>query len=238
MKKLGLLRELSKYPVFDNRKVRALTGKSRGYVKLFIYRWKKEGLIKEIERDKYTVHEDPLLIASNLTWPSYISGWAALRYHNLTEQLPTVIHVVTTRGRKRRKLEFGGAQVVFIRVKPRSFFGFEKIQLGGFDVFMAEPEKALVDSALLRQASFSEVAEVTRNNFKSLDFGKLVDHLLKIENGALARRFGYLLEKLGAKAQGRLRKFIGKGYTRLDYAMPAKGRKNERWMVVDNVGLR
>ena len=238
MKKIELLRELTKYPVFDNKRVRALTGKSGAYAKLFVYRWKKEGLIKEIERDKYTVHEDPLLIASNLTWPSYISGWAALRHHNLTEQLPTAIHVVTTRARKQRKIEFGAARIVFIRVKPRSFFGFEKIQLGGLDVFMAEPEKALIDSALLRQASFSEVADVTRSNLKSLDVGKLVDHLLKIENGALARRFGYLLEKLGAKAQGKLRKFVGRSYTRLDYAMPAEGKKDERWMVMDNVGLR
>ncbi|MCQ8898325.1 MAG: hypothetical protein NQU48_02650 [Hadesarchaea archaeon] len=62
---------------------------------------KREKLIREIERNKYTLHEDPLLIASSITWPSYISCWAALSHHHLTEQLRTAIHVVTTRSRKR-----------------------------------------------------------------------------------------------------------------------------------------
>lgn len=237
-KKLELMRELEKYAVFGNKKVRELIGKDRAYTKLVVYRWKREGLIREIERDKYTVHGDPLLIASNLTWPSYISCWAALRHHDLTEQLPVTIHVVTTRSRKQREIAFGHARIVFIRTKPSYLFGFEKIRLGGLDVFMAEPEKALIDSALFRRVSFSEIAEMVRENFKSIDVGKLIDHLLKIGNSASAKRFGYLLERIGAGTRGKLGKFIGRSYTKLDYAMPAKGKKSEQWMVIDNVGVR
>lgn len=238
MKKLELLRELEKYAVFGNKKVRELTGKGSAYTKLVVYRWKKDGLIREIERDKYTMHEDPLLIASNLTWPSYISCWAALRHHGFTEQLPATVHVITPRSRKRREITFGGAKIVFIKVKQSSFFGFDKLQRDGFEIFMAEPEKALVDSVLFHQISFSEVADMARKNFKSINVGKLVDHLLKIGDSALAKRFGFLLEKLGAETRGKLRKFIGKSYTKLDYAMPAEGKKNGRWMVIENVGLR
>jgi len=237
MKKLEILKELGKYPVFNNKKVGEFIGKESRYTKLVVYRWKREGLIKEIERDKYTMHDDPLLVASSLTWPSYISCWAALRHHNLTEQLPMTIHVVTTRSRKRREIGFGHARIVFIRTKPACFFGFEKIQLGGLDVFMAEPEKALIDSALFQQVSFSEVAEIVGKNFKSIDAKKFVDYLLRLKNSALAKRFGYLFEKLGAGTREELRKFVGRSYTKLDYAMPAKGKTNERWMVIDNVGL-
>lgn len=180
MKKIELLRELGKIPTFNNKRVRELMGKDNRYTWLVVHRLKKEGLIREIERDKYTVHDDPLLVASSLTWPSYISCWAALRHHDLTEQLPTAIHVVTTRSRKRREVAFGGARIVFIRTKPRCFFGFEKIQRDGLDVFVAESEKALIDSALFRQVSFSELADMTRKNFKSIDVGKLIEHLLKI----------------------------------------------------------
>jgi len=237
MKKLGLLRELEKYAVFGNKKVREMTGKNGAYTKLVVYRWKKDGLIAEIERDKYTVHRDPLLIASNLTWPSYISCWAALRHHGFTEQLPTVIHVVTTRSRKRREITFGGAKVVFIKVKPSSFFGFDKLPRDGLEIFMAEPEKALLDSVLFRQISFSEVADIVEKNFKSIEAEKLVNHMIKIGNSTLAKRFGFLLEKLGAETHRKLGKFVGRSYTKSGYAMSPDGKKSERWMVRDNVGL-
>jgi len=238
MKKLEILRELEKYAVFGNKKVGELTGKDRAYTKLVIYRWKHEGLIKEIERDRYTMHDDPVLIASGLTWPSYISCWAALRYHGLTEQLPTVIHIVTTRSRKRREITFGEARLVFIKVRPPSFFGFDKLRRDGLEIFMAGPEKALIDSVLFRKVSFSEVADIVRKNLKSVDVGKLIDYLIKIGDSALAKRFGFLLEKLGAETHRKLGKFVGRSYTKLDYAMSPEGKKSERWMVIDNVGLR
>jgi predicted transcriptional regulator of viral defense system len=238
MKKLELLRELGKTPTFNNKRVRELIGKDSAYTWLVVHRMKRDGLITEIEKDKYTVHEDPLVVASSLTWPSYISCWAALRHHGLTEQLPTAIHVVTTRSRKRREVEFGNARIVFIRTKPSCFFGFGKTRLGGLEVFVAEPEKALVDSALFRRVSFSEIADIVRENFKSIDASKLIGHLLKIGNSASAKRFGYLLECLGVETYGKLGKFVGRSYTKLDYARPAKGKKSERWMVMDNVGVR
>ncbi len=237
MKKNELLRELERYAVFGNKKVRELTGKDSAYTKLAVYRWKKEGLIREIERDKYTVHDDPFIIASNLTWPAYISCWAAIRHHNLTEQLPTTIHVVTTRSRKQREIFFGNTRIVFIKTKPSRFFGLEKIQRNEFQIFVAEPEKALVDSALFRQISFSEITEIVRQNLKAIDTKKLINYLLKISDGALVKRFGYLLEKLGVGAYEKLGKFVGDSYTKLDYAMPVEGKKIVRWMVIDNVGL-
>ncbi|MEW5995717.1 MAG: hypothetical protein AB1744_15160, partial [Candidatus Zixiibacteriota bacterium] len=76
-KKIELLRELEKRAVFGNKEIKDLTGKDGAYTKLIVYRLKRDGLIKEIERDKYTVHDDPFLVASKIVWPSYISCWAA-----------------------------------------------------------------------------------------------------------------------------------------------------------------
>jgi predicted transcriptional regulator of viral defense system len=238
MKKIELLRELEKYAVFGNKKVEGITRKPRTYTKLMIYRLKREGLIKEVERDKYTVYEDPFIIASNLTWPSYISCWAALRHHNLTEQLPTTIHMVTTRSRKRREITFGQARIIFVRTKPHRFFGFKKIRFDRVDVFIAEPEKALIDSVLFRRVSFSEITDMVRKNLGSIDVEKLVDYLVRTGDSACAKRFGYLLEQMGVRVHGRLGKFVGRSYTVLDYARPAEGKGDERWMVIDNVGIR
>jgi predicted transcriptional regulator of viral defense system len=148
-----------------------------------------------------------------------------------------VTHVVTTRARKRREIEFGHARIVFIRTKPSILFGYEKVRLGGLEGFMAEPEKALIDSAFFRQISFSEIADMVKTNLNSINAEKLVRHALRIGDGALAKRFGFLLEHLGAGVYGKLRKFAGKSYTKLDYARPGGGKKSERWMVIDNVGL-
>jgi len=71
--KLELLRELAKLPVFSNKTVRDLIGKSSQYTRLVVYRMKREKLIKEIEKNKYTLHEDPLLVASHIVQPSYLS---------------------------------------------------------------------------------------------------------------------------------------------------------------------
>jgi predicted transcriptional regulator of viral defense system len=238
MKKLELLRELAKLPVFSNKTVRDLIGKSSQYTRLVVYRMKREKLIKQIEKNKYTLYEDPLLVASNISWPSYISCWAALSHHHLTEQLPTAIHVVTTRSRKRRELEFENARIIFIKTSPSRFFGFEKVPMGGLEIFMAEPEKALIDSALFHRVSFSEISEMVEKNLQSIDTEKLLNYLIRVDDGATAKRFGYLLERLGIESRKKLRKFVGKGYTVLDYALPTRGRRDERWMVRDNVDSR
>ena len=101
-----LLRELHKYPVFGVRIVANIINKGKDYAKLVVYRLKKAGLIFELERNRYTVHEDALLVASHVVWPSYLSGWTAIRYYNLTEQIPWKITVITTRSRKKREIKF------------------------------------------------------------------------------------------------------------------------------------
>src|SRR3989344_5954449 len=100
MKKIELIRELEKYPVLSLKNVKEIIKKDNEYAKLVVYRLKKEKLLFEIERNRYTLQKDSLIVASNITWPSYISCWSALRYYNLTEQLPKVIFVITTRARK------------------------------------------------------------------------------------------------------------------------------------------
>src|SRR3989344_9671738 len=119
MNKINLLKELSRYAVFDVKIVSDILNKSREYSKLVIYRLKQEKLIFEIERNKYTTKKEPLVIASNLVWPSYISCWSALRYYNLTEQLPETFFVITTRARKKRKINMENSKIIFIKVSGK-----------------------------------------------------------------------------------------------------------------------
>lgn len=237
MKKIALLNKLKEYILFNNKTIKEITKRSSEYSKLLIFRLKKEKLVFEIEKNKYSLHKDPLLIASAIVWPSYISCWSALRYYNLTTQLPTKISVITTRARKKTLIHFKNADIIFIKVKPKFFFGFKKERYGRFNIFIAEPEKALTDSALFKKISFSELWDTMKEHKKEINPGLLVAYLIKIKNKALVKRFGFVLDKLGFDFYGDLKKFIDSKYISLDYALSAKGKKNRKWKVIENVKL-
>jgi len=145
-----------------------LTGSSPGYTKQIIHRWKKSRKIYEIERGKYTTHDDPFLIASRIVWPSYISLWSALRYHNLTEQIPHSVWVVTTRTRKKTALHFLNTEIYFTVTKPAYLFGYDKIEREGLDIFIADREKTIIDCLLFRKFRFQRFMtyfKITRRRY-------------------------------------------------------------------------
>src|SRR3989338_3964844 len=162
--RLRLLKELEKYALFTSKTVMDITGKNKKYSNLIVHRLRKAGLISRIERDKYTLHDDPLIIASSIVWPSYISGWSALQYHHLTEQIPRQIDILTSRARKKRKITFGYSQIIFTRIPPACIFGFKKEQYRGFEIFMANKEKAVADVVVFKKASKEEVNEIASKN--------------------------------------------------------------------------
>ena len=235
LSKINLIRLLTKYPVFNLKMLSEITEKSREYSKLVVFRLKKENLILEIEKNKYTINEDPIIIASNIIWPSYITGWSALRYHNLTEQLPQTISVASTRTRKKREIKFINTKIEFTKLRPKYFFGYKKEGYGNFKIFIAEKEKALIDSALLKKVSFSEIYDILKNNKKNVNFELFVNYLFKIKNKALIKRFGYVMDFLGLDYYKRLKKFIDYKYIKLDYSLAGNGKKNKKWRIINNV---
>lgn len=237
MKKLELIKELEKYPVLSLKTVKETIKKDGGYAKLVVYRLKKEKLIFEIEKNRYTLQKDPLAVASNITWPSYVSCWPALRYYNLTEQLPEVIFVITTRARKNREINFNNSKIIFIKIKSKYFFGYKKERYGDFDIFIANKEKAIIDSVLFKKISFLEISEIVKNNWGEFNEDIIINYLIKIKNKALIKRFGFLLDKIGADNYDKLRKFIDFKYIPLEYFIKIKGKKNKKWKIIENVKL-
>lgn len=178
--RIFLLNELKKYTVFGVRIVSNIINKDKKYAKLFLYRLKKAGLILELERDRYTVHKDALLAACHITWPCYISSWAAIRYYNLTEQLPHYIEIVTTRPKKKRQIQFMNTTIQFIRIKRDYFFGYEKATYGDFEIFVAEKEKALADALYLKQMSIDTFFEILKEHKKEINIRKFREYLRKM----------------------------------------------------------
>ncbi len=237
MRTLELLKKLEKYPVFDIAVFRQLSESKPAYAKLYLYRLKKRGYVFAIMRNKYTVHKEPLVVASRIIWPSYISLWSAIRYYNLTEQLPRDIWVISTRKISRKEIPFGDAKIIFARAKPKYFFGYKKIIVSGFEVFMAEPEKAIIDSVLFRKISFSEIADIIKNNRKNLNINRLADFALETKSKSLIKRLGCLLDKIGLDCYPKFKKQISDSFVPLEYFLHAKGKKDEKWRIIKNIKI-
>ncbi len=173
MKSRELIKELSRYPVFTVKDIASIANKEIGYAYTLAYRLKETGQIYKIEKGKYTLETDPFAIASWIAWPSYISGWAALSYHRLTEQLPFTIHVVTTIKRKRKTISFGNGRIEFLTVKKDRFFGFEKEMYKNKEIFVAEKEKAIIDAVATKKMTVQEASEIIESNRNKLSKRKL-----------------------------------------------------------------
>lgn len=233
-----LLEQLQRYPIFNHTTVARKIKVKEGYLKLFIHRLIQKKIILPIEKNKYTLYKDPWIIASHIVWPSYITGWAALRYHNLTEQLPNTIEVITSSTRRKREIFFQGMKIKFITTTPTLMFGFSKLTREEKEIFVAEPEKVLLDAALFKIMSFSEISEVLTYNLTHLQKEKLIHYLLKIGNKSLMKRFGFILDNAGKDYHGRLSKHLDLNYILLDYSLPRRGKKNDKWRIIDNVTKR
>jgi len=236
MDTLRIVKKLEEYPTFNIDTFANIIDKDKTYAKIYLNRLKNRGIVKQIQRNIYTVQEDPLIIASRIVWPSYISLWAAFRYHNLTEQIPNKISVITTRSKSRENIQIMNTTIIFKKIRPTLFFGFSKIKIQGFEVFIAEPEKALIDAVLLKKISTTEIYSLLRENIKDISTKKIVDYILRTKNNALAKRFGWMLESLGCNYAKKLKKQAYKTVIPLDVTRPITGLKDKKWGVIINIG--
>ncbi len=223
MKTIHLLKKLERFPLFTENDVAKTINKSPKYVRTLLYRLNKEKLIYRIEKGKYTVHDDPLIFASHVIIPSYLSLWTALRYYNMTQQQPTSFFVISPVKRKNIK----DLNIIFMSTKH--MFGYKKERYSDFDIFMAEPEKAIIDSLLFK-------IPIEDINFalekEDLDFKKLSNYAKKTENISLIKRLGYLLER---KRNNSYRlKALDNNYVLLDYLGKDKGKKDKKWKLIIN----
>jgi len=231
-----IVKKLEGYPTFNIDTFANIIDNDNTYAKVHLNRLKNRGVVKQIQRNVYTVQEDPLIIASRIIWPSYISLWAAFRYHNLTEQIPNKISVITTRSKSREKINMMNTTISFEKIRPSWFFGFSKIKIQDFEVFIAEPEKALIDAVLLKKISTAEIYFLIRENIKNISTKKLVDYILRTKNNALAKRFGWMLESLGCNYAKKLKKHAYKTMIPLDFTRPITGARDKKWGIIVNIG--
>jgi predicted transcriptional regulator of viral defense system len=230
-----VLKKLESYPTFGVDTIANIIRADAGYARVYLHRLEKRGLVQKIQRNVYTVQKDPLVVASRIVWPSYISLWSALRYHNLTEQLPNEVSILTTALQNGKKMSAMGTDIVFYHIKPQYFFGFSKVLIDGMEVFMAEPEKAILDTALLRKASFSEIYSMLKENQDRISLDKLTDYIIIADNAAAAKRFGWALDRLGYPDVQKLKPMAYGTRILLDYSRPKSKVIDNKWGLIENI---
>lgn len=170
MEKLNLykIRDLalkSGRAVFSIQQLANLIGKPKSVAKVYASRMVKKGLAKRLLRGRISFVDDDFVVASQLMEPSYISLNSALLFHGIVQQVPASIECVTPKN-SRRHVKLG---IVYHKIPPRLLFGYKKYRKAGSYIFVAEPEKALLDGIYLNVFRKGMVAEL----IKKMDRKKL-----------------------------------------------------------------
>ncbi|MBI2632189.1 hypothetical protein HYW75_04245 [Candidatus Pacearchaeota archaeon] len=231
MNTIELLKKIGKYKIFTFNEFVRLTGRSCSYCRLYLHRLKKKKLIFSIERGKYTLFDDSIVFSSLITVPSYITSLTAFRIYNFTEQLPNNIMIAVPKSRK--KINFYGTDISFFKI--HDFWGYNKLNYRGSNIFIAEKEKSIIDALLIKRISFDEIFKAVKT--KDYDVDLLKRYAIKTKNKSLIKRLGYLLEINGLNAD-ELIYLIDNNYIPLDFNIKRrKGEKNKKWRLLINTKL-
>jgi predicted transcriptional regulator of viral defense system len=229
-------------------------------VTLLLHRLARAGLVRRIKRGMYTLaatmpgtqEPHPFVIAMALVSPSAISGWSALNHHGLTEQIPQAVTLTTPRrvvtpamrGAARgaaSNWEVSGQKFNIVTVIPSHFFGHEDAWFGDSRAQVFTRERALLDCFALprRFGGLAEGLGILDEHLKALDLARLVEFAQRYGTASVARRVGYALELMGTRASvtRTLLASAARGYQPLDPTRPARGRRNLRWGLIENLAI-
>lgn len=239
-----------KKQLFAVKDVMKELGCSHNYAKVITSRLIKKKWLTQIEKGKYLIvpleagkesiyTEHEFIIASELVQPYYIAYWSALNYHGMTEQVPFTVFIATTKRRRNKKIH--EVSYEFVAITKRKFFGYTAVNIAGKDIFISDREKTVADCLDHPEycGDVTEVAKAIWNAREELDFERLLDYALKMKNGAILKRLGYLLQKLEIKIPAdidkRIRQNISNGYAVLNTSGRKKGRHKSEWKLLVNI---
>ena len=216
----------------------------------------KRGLYAGTGRLPGGVDVHPFAVATALVQPSAVSQWSALSHHGLTTQVPRMVtvtspkQVMTPSMRKRVEPDrrsqqkhvwvVGELSVDFVKVRPDRFFGVEDIWVDQqFRVPIMDPERTVLDLFANPRAfgGLDTGLATLSEHGEDVDLQRLVEYALRFGSKAVSARLGWCIEKLSLRAPGLegLRTHVGPGLQVLDPTRVARGHRDARWCVLDNV---
>lgn len=263
---LRLLAELPESGVFrthDALKAGSSLDLSEAHVRKLLHDLSSSGWVARLQRGLYAPVDrataapraHPFTVGTSLVQPAAVSHWSALAHWELTEQIPQVVTVSSPRGsadRSHRRLsrtetsghlwEVAGQRYRVVSVQPGHYFGVKDVWVSPEErVPVFDRERAVLDT--LRHfhifGSLGPALEVFERHVADLDLDRLVEYSGRLRVGAVTRRLGWLLERLGAPEDVRARLSVqlpARGsVVPLDPTRPARGPRTAKWGVIDNL---
>ena len=197
-------------------------------------------LIVPLEAGVRSLHtEHGFVIASHLVEPYYVGYWSALNYHGLSEQVPPVVYVVSSRRLKDRVIL--DTRFRFVTVKESKMFGSVEVEVSNSKVRVSGAEKTVADCLDHPEycGGVEEVAKALFFEHGGLDMRMIVGYAERMGNGTVIKRLGYLLDLFNYREYDGLFEGVGlsKGYPKLDPKLPGRGAFNGRWSLLVNADV-
>lgn len=221
----------------------------------------RAGWLEILKRGVYLVRSPlfagevhPFAIATALVHPAAISHWSALAHHGFTTQLPRMVQVSTPvkvvtpemrqgqayRPRGRAVWKVSEVEVEFIHMAPARFWGHQSIWVNRWQqVAVTDAERTALD-VMARSDLFGgmqSALEILEGALAHLRIERLTAYALRYGEGAVVKRLGWALERMGAAPQQleSLQALPVKTYYRLDPQKPPGGRYDARWRIIENL---
>jgi len=222
----------------------------------------QSGWIEILKRGTYVVKSSlysgdipPFAIANALVHPMAISHWSALAHHGFSTQNPAMIQASTTHKVVTPEMRLGKAyrprgraswrafdlEFEFIYVKEDWFWGFQKIWVNSwYQINITDPERTVLD-LIVRPDIFGGItasSEILEGAISQIKLDRLVNYALQYGVGAVIKRLGWLLERMGVDTNLLipLKKYPATGMILLDPNQPKSENVDSPWNI--NVNLK
>ncbi|MCK5135940.1 MAG: hypothetical protein KAR19_09165 [Bacteroidales bacterium] len=192
------------YPVFSYPDILKI---DPGFDRRRLVEWQVKNHIQKIRNGYYRFQGGDLsesyhmYISNRIYRPSYISLESALSYYNLIPEAVFIYTGVSTR--KTIMFETSLGNYNFRSIKNGLFFGFNLIQLGGYKIRIADPEKAVLDFLYFNKISDMDMLDGLRINRlearELIQADKLIAYLALYSSYKMEQRIELFLEYIDAE---------------------------------------
>jgi len=174
---------------FTGKEIARLLGITPVSQRVILSRLVKRKILRRLQRNLYEVMLRPsdILEASGALYqPSYLSFTYCLGKLGILNQIAYEIEFATPK--KTKRIELRGRVIIFRQIKKELFFGYALKD----NIFIAEPEKALLDTLYMKSKGLASLNEEELNlgdlsKAKFLKMGKVFPLKVQKEAVKLAR---------------------------------------------------
>lgn len=188
--------------------IQAFTVK-RPVLRVKLSRWMKERKVIGLRRGVYilapTYRRAPLntaVLANQLYAPSYLSGLWALGYYDMIPE--HVVWFTSMTSRVPRHFENPAGVFDYRNIKQVFFFGYGARKVGDQEVWVAEPEKALLDywHQTSGEWTMSRLAEMRYQHIELVSHERLKDYGARFNSARLNRAVERWLQLVAEEGEG------------------------------------